>query len=648
MVKYLLNKGEGILKKFISILLCAAILVSSLGILAAAQKKDETPVIFVPGFLQPYMYIEGENGAEDEYLWLPKKEKIFDRIIDDMPNFLLSIFGLLLGDVENFGETLGGGAYAVAEKMRCNPDGSSVYPVVHYKNDPAESNAANLKKIVSKEAERKNLLFESFIDYAVANGYAELENIFIFEYDSRFDPIVLAEELRDFIKAVKKYTGSEKVNLFTVSYGGLITSTYLYYHMNEKDIGKAVLNVPPLQGTDFPDRLFRQNVDLPLETLVDFVESVLGAGTEVASIFEANDGDFLNTTLNGASGGMLDVVRNWSTIYAITSTDLYEGMKKDFLDPVASKAIIKNNDIIHYEIMPAMKQTFEKCKKLGTDISIIACTGIDICLGGSLNGDILVPTYSASGATVAELGKRFADGYTGKKTSCSNPAHNHVSPSMEVDASTAFLPENTWFIEDSYHAMFELEDYAISLAAKLVFTDELKDVHSDPAYPQFEYSNNPHRGVYAKFNNSLSGYVSSKDTALIVENIFDESIIKITSVVANGMEIDFDIPFASVLKPGEKLEIPFSGDIPKVGATRTDITVNFVKAGISSGATAVNFPMTINNGKAPEYKGGFVDTDTVSGLEALLPDAIYNLLVKLTLRKASESIFDTLAAAFIF
>ena len=88
------------MKKFISILLCAAILVSSLGILAAAQKKDETPVIFVPGFLQPYMYIEGENGAEDEYLWLPKKEKIFDRIIDDMPNFLLSIFGLLLGDVE--------------------------------------------------------------------------------------------------------------------------------------------------------------------------------------------------------------------------------------------------------------------------------------------------------------------------------------------------------------------------------------------------------------------------------------------------------------------------------------------------------------------------------------------------------------------
>lgn len=633
------------MKKIISILLCAAVIVSSLGILAAAQKKEDNPVILVPGFLQPYMYIEGENGEEDDYLWLPRKEKIFDRIIDDMPNFLLSIFGLLFGDVENFGETLGGGAYAVAEKMRCNPDGSSVYPVVHYKNDPAESNAANLKKIVSKEAERKVILFEDFIDYAVANGYSDLENIFVFEYDSRFDPIVLAEELRTFIKDVKKYTGSDKVNLFTVSYGGLITTTYLYYHMNEKDIGKVVLNVPPLQGTDFPDRLFRQNVDLPFETLIDFVESVLGVGTEIASVFEANDGDFLNTTLNGASGGMLDVVRYWSTIYAITSPDLYDVMKKDFLDPVENAAIIKNNDIIHYEIMPAMKDTLQKCQKLGIGVSIIVCTGVNICLGGNLNGDILVPTYSASGADVAELGKRFPDGYTGKKTSCDNPKHNHISPSMEIDASSAYLPETTWFIEGSYHAMFEIEDYAMSLAAKLLFTDELPDVHANPAYPQFEYSNNPHRGIYAKFNSSLSGYVSSADSALVVENIYDRTTITITSVVANGMDIDFEIPFACILKPGEKVEIPFSGDIPEVSATRTDITVNFIKSGVSSGVTAVNFPMTINNGKAPEYKNGVVDTDPISALESVLPEELYNLLTKLTLRKASESIFDTLAEA---
>ncbi len=635
------------MKKFISILVCAAIIISGCGIFALAKEKEDTPVIFVPGFLQPYMYIEGVDGAEDDYLWLPRKEKIFNRIIDDMPNFLMSIFGLLFGEVENFGKTLGGGAYAVSEKMRCNPDGSSVYPVVHYKNDPAESNGANLKKTVSKEAERKNILFEDFMDYIVANGYADYDDIFVFEYDSRHDAIQIAEELRTFIKDVKKYTGSDKVNLFTISYGGLITSTYFYYYMNEKDVDKAVLNVPPLQGTDFPDRLFRQNVDLPLETLIDFVESVLGTGTELAAIFEANDGDFLNETLNGASGGLLDVVRYWSSLYTITSTDLYEGMKRDFLDPVESKNIIKNNDIIHYDIMPSMKKTFEKCKSKGIDVSIITCTGSDICLGGNLNGDILVPTYSASGATVTEKGKRFADGYTGVKTSCNNPSHNHISPSMEVDASGAYLPENTWFIEDSYHAMFELEDYAISLSAKLIYTDELKDVHSSPDYPQFEYSDNPHQGVHAKFNSSLSGYVSSDDTSLIVRNVYDRTAIRIVSVTANGMDIKFDVLKSGVIMPGDKVEIPFSGSIPEVSATRGDITINYVKVGVASGLCSKVFAITIDNGEAPEYNGGTAKAEFETMLEKAMPETLYSFLVKTTTRRAVECIFDTAALLFI-
>ncbi len=583
------------MKKIISIVLCAVIIISSCGILAFAKEKDDTPVILVPGFLQPYMYIESEGDAEDEYLWLPMKEKIFKRIIDDMPNFIRSIVGLLYGDVENFGVTLGGGAYAVAEKMRCNPDGTSVYPVVHYNNDPAESNAANLKKIVDREAERKNILFEDFIDYTVANGYAELENIFVFEYDSRFDSITLADELREFIKEVKEYTGSDKVNLFTVSYGGLVAATYLYYYMNDSDVAKAVLNVPPLQGTDFPDRLFRQNVDLPLYTLVDFVESVLGTGTEIAKIFKSVDGDFLDTVMNGASGGMLDVVRYWSSLYALTSTEYYEEMKKDFLDPVESKEIIERNDIIHYDIMPSMSKTFEKCEKKGIDVSIIACTGSDICLGGDLNGDILVPAYSATGATVAKKGERFADGYEGVKTACKNPAHNHVSPSMEVDASSAYLPEKTWFIEDSYHAMFELEEYVISLSAKLLFTDELKDVHSDPAYPQFEYSNNPHQGIHAKFNNSASGYASSDDTALIVENVYERNAVKILSVKANGMELEFKALSSKALLPGESIEIPFNGNIPEVDATRSEIVIEYVKVGIVSGSCSKTFEITIDN-----------------------------------------------------
>lgn len=582
------------MKKGFSIFLSVIIIALSVTPAFAAM-PDDTPVIFVPGFLQSYMYIDGEDGAEDEYLWLPMKEKIFQRIIDDFPNFIRSLIGLMFGDVEGFGETLGGGAYAVAEKMRCNPDGTSVYPVIHYNNDPAESNAANLKKIVSDDAERKNILFEKFIDYAVENNYAKAENIFIFEYDSRFDSITLADSLREFIKEVKEYTGSDKVNLFTISYGGLITATYLYYYQNEGDVGKAVLNVPPLEGTDFPERLFYQDIDLPLYTLVDFVESVLGAGTTIADIFAETDGNFLDTLMGGASGGMLEVVKYWGSIYCMSTPECYEDMKKGFLDSKENAAIIEKNDIIHYEIMPAMKNTFARCRANGIDVSIITCTGSGIVLGGDLNGDILVPTCSASGAAVAKKGERFPDGYTPLKTSCNNPEHNHVSPSMEIDASSAFLPENTWFIEDSYHAQFELEDYAMSLCAKLVFTDELADVHADPAYPQFEYSNNPHMGIHAKFNRSSTGYVSSEDTSLIIENVYGKNAVKILSVKLNGTEIEFDALGSKLLKPGESVEIAFSGAVPQVNATRSELVIEYIKLGVISGVATKTFEYTINN-----------------------------------------------------
>ncbi len=632
------------MKKALSFILCLALLLSSVAIMASAKPEEDVPLIIVPGFLQSYMFIEGEGDAEDHYYWLPHKEDIIQRIVDDMPNFLDSIAKLATkNDVENFGATLGGGAYAVAEKMTCNPDGSSIYPITHYKNDPAEANGENLKKIVDREADRKTILSEDFMDYIAENGYAELEDIFVFEYDSRLDAIAIASELRQYIKDVKAYTGASKVNIFTISYGGLITATYLYDYMDDGDIKKVVMDNPPLEGTNFPDLLFRNNVDFQLSTLIDFVESVLGSGTEIGAFLKNTDATFINRLFKGLSGGILGVVQYWSSIYSLTSPDLYDGLKRDFLDAEKSKPIIEANDRIHYEIMPKMSETFAKCQDKGISVSIITCTGSRLALGSDLNSDILVPAYSASGAVTASLGERFADGYTGVKTACDNPAHNHVSPSMEIDASSAFLPENTWFVDGSYHAIFEYEPYTLELATKLVYTDDLKDVYADKNFPQFENSNNPHKGITAKFDNSLSGYLSSKDNSVIVSNVYSSSSIIVTAVNVDGLDLKFKVPSMKVLKPGESIEIPFEGDIPEVSATRKDLDVTFLKIG--SGLKTVAFPVTIMNGIAPAYAGGTVDENTVSALEIKLPTFIYRIISSLGLEKIMESLLKNLPEA---
>ena len=77
-------------------------------------------------------------------------------------------------------------------------------------------------------------------------------------------------------------------------------------------------------------------------------------------------------------------------------------------------------------------------------------------------------------------------------------------PSREIDASSAYLPENTWFVEGQYHGQYFYEEYTRSLVTKLLFTDEIKDVHSSKAFPQFEFSNNPYGDGTGKTENRYS------------------------------------------------------------------------------------------------------------------------------------------------
>ena len=626
------------MKKAISLLLCVVLVASNCGIVSAAAKKDDTPLVFVPGFLQPFLFVE-EDGERD-YLWLMRQEKIDNQIKADLPNIILSFFGFLLGDSEGFGRTLGKGSSVIADKMKCNSDGSSVYPVQHFSNDPEQSSVeAQLKYF--EEVGISKIYYKEYMEYVRQNNLADLSNIFIFDYDSRLDAITLAEELDGFIKDVKEYTGSEKVNLFGLSYGGLIVATYLYYHMDEKAVNKTVLSVPALGGTEFADRFLRENIDLPIDEILDFGESVLGMETEFGAAVESVDINFQNQILNSAIDEILYISRYWGSVWSMAAPEDYEGLKNDFLDPVVGKELIRKGDIIHYEIMPSMHETFERCRSLGTEVSIVAGCGCKSCVGGDKNSDILLPTNAVTGAKCAKLGERFADGYTQVGTVCKNSAHNHVSPSMEIDAPCAFLPENTWFIDKQYHAMFSSEEYATSLISKLLFTDELADVHSAPDYPQFEYSNNPHRGVRAKFNNSLSGYITSEDTALLVENLFTEADVKVVSVIADGIELDFSAGQSEIINPGESVAIPFKGEIPKVSATNVEITVNYVKIGVPGLVTSVVYDFMIDNGEPPAYGGGCVKADNESLLQKFLPDIVYKILAKTALRRDAECVFDT-------
>ena len=210
---------------------------------------------------------------------------------------------------------------------------------------------------------------------------------------------------------------------------------------------------------------------------------------------------------------------------------------------------------------------------------------------------------------------------------------------MEIDASSAYLPENTWFVEGQYHGQYFYEEYTRSLVTKLLFTDEIKDVHSSPDYPQFEYSDNPHKSIHAKFNSSPSGYLGKEDSKLVIRNLSDENHIKILAVTPYGIDLDFDISGIGMLEPGEEAELSFSGNLPEK-TTAAQITVSYAEFGSVSLFNISDFSVTVVNGESTESGERFTSSEIKTNLEKALPESLFRLISKLSLRQTAECIYN--------
>ena len=221
-------------------------------------------------------------------------------------------------------------------KMMCNPDGTSLYPVTHYENDPEKRNMHYIKNSGEKVSMQA---YYTFADHICKEGYAKAENVFVFEYDGRMDALTVADELRDFVKAVKSYSGKDKVRLFGVSYGGQITETYLHLYKNDGDVEKVVFSVPSFGGTNFGDRLLNGTVDFALDDVIGIIENITGSDTDYGKLLKDVDPEFFSRLLNGVSAGITEYAKYWGSVYSLTSVEYYESLKAKFLHPLSAKSL---------------------------------------------------------------------------------------------------------------------------------------------------------------------------------------------------------------------------------------------------------------------------------------------------------------------
>lgn len=188
------------MKKALSVLTaCVMLLCAAVPAFASSEK---IPLITVGGYASSQLY--DYSGDEPQQVWPFDPQAALKQTVSDLPNFTISLLKFLCGSPEPLGNAVADGGMKILEKMFCNEDGSSVYNVNHYPNDPALTNYKYLT-----DSGRLDLVREKNLSAAAAERIGG-ENVFSFQYDFRMGGYDIANELSDYVNAVLKYTGAKR------------------------------------------------------------------------------------------------------------------------------------------------------------------------------------------------------------------------------------------------------------------------------------------------------------------------------------------------------------------------------------------------------------------------------------------------------
>ncbi len=573
------------MKKTLSIFLAVVILL--LGVcapVASAQQISTLPAIILGGFSSGQLYLDYGEESEEK-VWSFEASAMLKQTVSDLGNFVPALLRLmLLGDFSTMGSVLGNGGKIILEKLFCNEDSSSVYPLETYPADPAISSYTYLKE---------NGLEEHIQEVELSDYVAEKiggDNVFFFQYDMRMGMVDMAAMLKDFVDAVLEYTGSDRVNIFGISYGGFLLGSYLSLYGTEGKVHNAVLNVPAIGGTSFAKRFFTASTDFPIYSLISFAELAIGMETNLAPLFKNAEFNRIEVLAKAFLNEIMDLTCFWGSLWDLLTPEDYEELKPLLLDSQASAELIRKSDIVHHEIMPNYRKNFLACMEKGVNISIICNYACQNAFGGEQYGDVLLDASGVSGAKVVNYGEHFEDGYTACGTVCGSSAHNHISPSMEIDASCAYLPEHTWFVKDQFHGMYAKDANTFELAQTLLLTQERTDIYTYEEFPQFLISENPYFDITAGFDSEVHGYVDGGETQFTVTNISTKPLV-LTAVECEGIDLDFNLPVNRAIRAGESLTFSFNGEIPEAERKHFAVKVSYLMPtlGIPAASRTIDF-----------------------------------------------------------
>lgn len=478
------------MKKLLSIVL-ALLLAFSCSAAAFAADGEVTPVIVVSG-MGAFPLYDTDSG---EQVFGPSTDEIVKTVLKAAPSLTAAA---LLNDWSIFGEYGAKHIHDVFEKMRCDENGDTVYNVAA-KTYP--ENAGNYDDF--KEGD----VGERAVVRAVADKIG-WENTYFFYYDFRRSALDIADDLNETVKKVLAETGSQKLSIIAMSFGGTVTSAYLYKYGSDS-LKNIVYASTAVCGTDIVGEMYSGNIEIALDAVLDYLEEYFVANSAAYELIGLGSaaldkyGSSVKKAIDAYLKGMIDALKEpayskvfmdtfarFPGVWGLMNAKYYE-KAREFLVPYASLSdeFIKKTDEYAYNVEMKNEELIAEAEANGVNVYMVGAygySGIPLTNGSCNQTDSLIDTYLMTGyATVANYGKTLSESDYIREAVCTDKSHKHISTDGVIDASTCFVPERTWFVKNMSHVEFGYNQDSGKLLVWIATSEDGVDVNSDSRYPQF-------------------------------------------------------------------------------------------------------------------------------------------------------------------
>ena len=455
----------------VSLLLVLTMVFSLAAPTFAADEKcncGDEPVIYVAALGSATLYKDA--GTENEQILFRPETEAYVKMIGSL---LLPIAKLVVdGDYDSFGNSLVKSVNSVFGSLANAENGLSTDDVTIKRELPTDP--------------------QHGLDYS-----------YYFGYDFRADPLVVADQLEEYVEHVKKLTGHDKVRFKASSMGGVMAMAYFSKYGHE-DIKSVIFQNCPIKGTAVAGALFCGEVEINSVALYRYASTAIttmvpGAGGDILQVLVKALNFFgVFESLTDFAGGLVDKLVDQvfegalipafkanCGIWAFVPDEYYNDAKKFMLGDNPNAELVARIDAYHYGVQGKADEILNGLIADGIPVMIVSATNVQrtpLVTAWKNDSDGTVDTkYSSVGATVADHAEKLPADYKQKNTAC---GHNHISPDNRIDASTCALPEQTWFVKDMMHCTTH-EGHQALYRWFQENDDSIQTIYSNPDYPQF-------------------------------------------------------------------------------------------------------------------------------------------------------------------